>query len=80
MLQVYIFMRNVSLDLLKLLMAIMVVALHANFLQEYSLLGSYLLVNGLFRVAVPIFLIINGFYFFNVLIQGAQQGEIVNIY
>lgn len=66
-------MRNVSLDLLKLLMAIMVVALHANFLQEYSLLGSYLLVNGLFRVAVPIFLIINGFYFFNVLIQGAQS-------
>jgi hypothetical protein len=51
----------------------MVVALHANFLQEYSLLGSYLLVNGLFRVAVPIFLIINGFYFFNVLIQGAQS-------
>ncbi|MBQ4829549.1 acyltransferase [Alteromonas sp. MMG017] len=54
-------------------MAFMVVALHANFLLEYSSLGSYLFVNGLFRVAVPIFLIINGFYFFNILTQGAQS-------
>jgi len=59
--------RNVSLDVLKLLMAFMVVGLHAGFLGEVSTLGSYLSVNGLFRVAVPVFLIINGFYFYPVL-------------
>lgn len=64
--------RNVSLDVLKLLMAFMVVGLHAGFLGELSTLGSYLSVNGLFRVAVPVFLIINGFYFYPVLAKNFQ--------
>lgn len=64
--------RNVSLDVLKLLMAFMVVGLHAGFLGEFSTLGSYLSVNGLFRVAVPVFLIINGFYFYPVLAKSFQ--------
>lgn len=65
--------RNVSLDILKLLMAFMVVGLHADFLDEFSALGSYLFVNGLFRTAVPVFLIINGFYFFSVLAKNTQS-------
>lgn len=64
--------RNVSLDLLKLLMAFMVIGLHARFLGEFSSLGFYLSVNGLFRLAVPVFLIINGFYFFPVLAKSSQ--------
>lgn len=64
--------RNVSLDVLKLLMAFMVVGLHAGFLGELSSLGSYLSVNGLFRVAVPVFLIINGYYFYPVLAKNFQ--------
>lgn len=59
--------RNVALDFLKLVLAFMVVGLHAGFLGEYSSLGLYLSANGIFRIAVPIFLIINGFYFFSVL-------------
>lgn len=64
--------RNVSLDILKLFMAFMVVGLHASFLKEFSELGSYLATNGLFRIAVPVFLIINGFYFFPVLVKNSQ--------
>ncbi|MBU3021752.1 acyltransferase [Aestuariibacter sp. A3R04] len=64
--------RNISLDVLKLFMAFMVVGLHAEFLSEYSSLGSYLSVNGLFRIAVPVFLVINGFYFYPVLARNFQ--------
>jgi surface polysaccharide O-acyltransferase-like enzyme len=65
--------RNISLDILKLVMAFMVVGLHTGFLGEVSPLDEYLTVNGLFRIAVPIFLIINGFYFFPVL---AKKGQV----
>ncbi len=66
--------RNYSLDILKLSMAFMVVGLHAGFLGDFTLLGEYLAVNGLFRIAVPVFLIINGFYFYPVLAKGGQRG------
>lgn len=64
-------------------MAFMVVGLHARFLGEFSLLGQYLTVNGLFRIAVPIFLIINGFYFYPVLTKNKQFNwfkRIITIY
>lgn len=65
--------RNISLDILKLIMACMVVALHAEFLTGISELGRYLTVNGIFRMAVPIFLLINGFYFYPVLAAKRQH-------
>jgi hypothetical protein len=46
-------------------MAFMVIGLHANFLDSLSPLGNFLTVQGFFRIAVPIFLVINGFYFFS---------------
>lgn len=58
--------RNLSIDVLKIILAFFVVFLHMNFLKEtYSAL-SYILVNGLFRIAVPVFLVITGFYFFHI--------------
>lgn len=51
--------RNVALDLLKLTMAAMVVGLHAGFLNDFSSLGYYITVNGIFRIAVPVFFVIN---------------------
>ena len=51
--------RNSTLDILKFIMAIMVVGLHARFLFETSSLGYHLTVQGIFRLAVPIFLLIN---------------------
>ena len=48
----------------------MVVGLHAGFLGDITELGRYLTRNGIFRIAVPIFLLINGFYFYTVLNKG----------
>lgn len=56
-------MRNLSIDYLKVALALSVVLLHLNFLMvEFPELG-FILVNGLFRLAVPLFLIITGYYF-----------------
>lgn len=64
--------RNASLDVLKMTMALMVIGLHTEFLIDFSALSSYLTVNGIFRIAVPIFLIINGFYFYPIVINKSQ--------
>ena len=56
--------RNLSIDVLKVILSLFVVFLHMNFLKETQPLVSNLLVNGVFRMAVPIFLVITGFYFF----------------
>lgn len=62
--------RNIALDILKLILAFMVVGLHTGFLADISALGNYLTTQGIFRIAVPIFLLINGFYFYSILDKG----------
>nr|WP_314497176.1 acyltransferase family protein [uncultured Chryseobacterium sp.] len=58
--------RNLSIDVLKIVLAFFVVFLHMNLLKDsYPVLG-YILVNGLFRIAVPVFLVITGYYFFHI--------------
>jgi surface polysaccharide O-acyltransferase-like enzyme len=59
--------RNISLDSLKIILAIFIVLLHCGFFREFSEKISYLTVQGLFRIAVPTFFIINGFFFENTL-------------
>lgn len=58
--------RNLSLDYLKLILAFFVVGLHAQFLFDLSKPAYFATTQGLFRIAVPIFLIISGYYFLNV--------------
>ncbi|MCW5198872.1 acyltransferase family protein, partial [Desulfobulbus sp. F3] len=55
--------RNVALDVLKLILSFMVVGIHTSFLSDKNALLGYACANGLFRIAVPIFFLINGFYF-----------------
>ncbi|MFP8967309.1 acyltransferase family protein [Pokkaliibacter sp. CJK22405] len=55
--------RNIALDTLKLTLALMVIGLHTGFMTDISQDGAYLLIQGLFRIAVPVFFIINGFFF-----------------
>ncbi len=62
--------RNIALDFLKIALAFMVVGLHAGFLSSTTPMGSYLTVNGIFRIAVPIFLLIGGFYFYTAIAKG----------
>lgn len=59
-------MRNLSIDVLKIVLAFFVVFLHMQLFKNSYPLVNYLSVNGLFRLAVPIFLIITGYYFFYV--------------
>ena len=54
--------RNLSLDLLKLVLAAMVAGLHANLLADHVAGIQVFLKNGLFRIAVPTFFVITGFY------------------
>lgn len=58
--------RNIALDLLKIILAFFVVALHVNLFFDINYDLSFLLKNGLFRIAVPIFLIVTGYYFVNI--------------
>ncbi|MDW6004329.1 acyltransferase family protein [Vibrio mangrovi] len=55
--------RNLTLDLFKIILAFMVIGIHSNFLSELTTEGYYLISAGIFRIAVPIFFIINGYYF-----------------
>lgn len=53
--------RDGVLDGFRMVLAVMVLALHAG--SEAVGEGAYLTVNGLFRIAVPVFFIMNGYYF-----------------
>ncbi len=64
------FLRNMSVDAMKVTLAVMVVGIHTHFLSEVNQLVSYVLNQGLFRVAVPIFFIINGYYFSTAITSG----------
>jgi surface polysaccharide O-acyltransferase-like enzyme len=59
--------RNASIDALRVAMSVMVIGLHCNFLADVNDTARALSVNGLFRLAVPIFLVISGYYFFEAL-------------
>jgi len=57
----------------------MVVGLHSGFLNDINPLANYMTVNGLFRIAVPIFLLINGFYFYPVLTGGKVKNWLTKV-
>ncbi len=58
--------RNLALDYLKMGLAISIVFLHTLIFYDLAPLLGHSLVQGLFRLAVPVFLIISGYYFFSV--------------
>lgn len=59
-------MRNLSLDYLRIVLAFMIILIHTKFLSETYTEISYILVNGVFRLAQPIFLIISGYFLYKV--------------
>ncbi|MEF9956853.1 MAG: acyltransferase family protein [Acinetobacter sp.] len=56
--------RNVALDILKLGLSFIVVMLHCQLFKNIDDTLYHITVNGVFRVAVPVFLVITGYYFF----------------
>lgn len=65
-------MRNLSLDQAKVVLALMVVCIHSSLLKDFSGAINYFFVQSVFRVAVPLFFIISGFYFFGFLAKGGD--------
>lgn len=55
--------RNQTLDALRLVLAFMVVGLHGHFWRDVQPEVSHFLENYLFRIAVPVFFMVNGYYF-----------------
>lgn len=56
-------MRNGAIDYLKITMAFFIVMLHGGFLADFFPKQSYLWMQGLFRLCVPLFFLIAGFFF-----------------
>lgn len=59
-------MRNLSLDYFRIFLAFLIILIHTEFLIKTNPDIGYLLVNGVFRLAQPIFLIISGYYFYSI--------------
>ncbi|WP_420571711.1 acyltransferase family protein [Kordia sp.] len=58
--------RNILLDILKVIAALFVIGTHCNFLIEYSEVAFQTITNGIFRIAVPFFFCVNGFFLYSV--------------
>lgn len=56
-------MRHLSIDILKVAAAFFVVFIHLDILRELNPTVNHLLINGIFRLSVPLFLIITGYFF-----------------
>jgi len=58
--------RNILLDILKIIVAIFVIALHCRFLSDQNEVVYQIFGNGIFKVAIPLFFCVNGFFLYNV--------------
>lgn len=66
-------MRNILLDILKVIAALFVIGTHCSFLFDYSEVSFRIVTNGVFRIAVPFFFCVNGFFLFTVFKNGHIQ-------
>lgn len=57
-------MRNLSLDIMKVLLSVFVIANHAEFLKDFSVELNYYLTNSVLRISVPFFYISSGYFFY----------------
>lgn len=55
--------RNIVLDIYKIILSLMVVGIHIRFFYDFNNQIGYILNQGIFRLAVPSFFIINGYFF-----------------
>lgn len=72
--------RSLSIDVLKIILAFFVVFLHMRLLRDSYPELSYVLVNGLFRIGVPVFLIITGYYFYHIDTTGKFKKWLVRLF
>ncbi|MFT4274119.1 MAG: acyltransferase [Pantoea sp.] len=60
--------RKQLVDVVRLILAMIVIAIHFNVFENNPSINSYT-VDGFFRVAVPFFFVVNGYYFNNAIID-----------
>lgn len=58
--------RNILLDIFKVIAALFVIGAHSYFLLEYNKLSFRVITTGIFRIAVPFFFCVNGFFLYTV--------------
>ncbi|ALZ75434.1 acyltransferase [Rheinheimera sp. F8] len=73
-------MRNSGLDYLKFGMALMVIGIHCASIGYHSELWGVLTAQGLFRVAVPVFFIINGYYLYDSIRKGQATAIVSQLF
>ncbi|STQ89924.1 acyltransferase family protein [Iodobacter fluviatilis] len=57
--------RNSAIDVAKVVCAILIYLLHANIAKHFGPVFQSILENGIFRIGVPFFFTVSGYYFFN---------------
>lgn len=67
-------MRNLSLDRAKVFLSVLVVMIHVGFLKDYSESANYFFTQSIFRIVVPFFFIVSGFFFFRLLAKSNFSG------
>ena len=70
--------RRLSIDILKIVMALCVIAIHVNPLESLPNGGAFLH-GGLARVAVPVFFLINGYFFETIARNGGARAYVVRL-
>ncbi|MHA7057585.1 acyltransferase family protein [Aquimarina sp. M1] len=58
--------RNILLDIIKIIAALLVIGLHCRFLFDYNKILYQITSNGIFKIVIPLFFCINGFFLFDV--------------
>lgn len=56
--------RNQSIDLLKFIFSIFIIGIHAQIFKNTLPVAYYTITMGLFRIAVPFFFVVSGYYFY----------------
>ena len=69
-----------SIDLLKFFCAILVLFIHTQPLQNISAFGELVLVNFLARIAVPVFFITSGFFFYKKILREGFKINVLGSY
>jgi hypothetical protein len=63
-------LRNLSLDVVKVGLAILVIVNHSAFIKDYSLAWNYFFTQSVFRFSVPTFFVIGGYFLYRYLSAG----------
>ncbi|MCH2195250.1 acyltransferase [Kordia sp.] len=58
--------RNILLDFFKVIAAVLVIAAHCGFLFDYNKMAYHITCNGVFRITIPLFFTVNGFFLYTV--------------